>query len=144
MAVLTIKYTKVIINTKMALYIRDSGGTKKDMAMEFKHGQMVPSMKVIGKKIKHVGKVPSSMLTVTYIKVSGEMIKPMVMGHIIIRMVQSMKVDGKMIFKKAMELRHGKTAQFTKVTTKKDKNMELVSTFGQMVLFIRETGLTIR
>ena len=66
--------------SKMVQSIKVSGQATKNMAMEFKYGQMEQGMRDTGSTIKHVGKANSGMLMETFLKENGKMTRPMGMG----------------------------------------------------------------
>jgi hypothetical protein len=81
MASLKMKIVKIRLkkrkntNFQMGQYIQDNGEVQKGMVMEYKYGLMEPSMREIGKTIKHTEKGNFIMLKVIYMKEIGFKIK---------------------------------------------------------------------
>ena len=72
----------------------------KDTVQAFKFGQMEPSMRVSGKKIRPVVRVSSSTLTVTNMKENGKQTNHMGMEFSWVALMDlGMKDTGKMIIK---------------------------------------------
>lgn len=113
-----------------------------DMAMVSRFGQMVPNMKDIGKKIRHMVKASFGMLTVMSLMEHGKKIKHMGMGFTFMSMVLSMKVNGKMICNMEKEWKFGQMDQSMMDIIKKGKNMVEVSMFGVTALLTTACGKT--
>ena len=81
---------------KMVLFIKANGMERKGMDLEYKCGLMEPSIKDIGKIIKHMDKVHSGMFTATNTKESGKEIRHTAMANIPAVMEQHTKEIGDM------------------------------------------------
>lgn len=69
------------------------------------------------------------------------MTRQMALEPIFTRMEPNTKGNGSMIFNKVMGLNNGEMVQNIKVTTRKEKKMDLASISGQMVQDIKEIGV---
>jgi len=85
----------------------------------------------------------SGMLKVIIIRVNGRMIKPMVMECICIRMEPSMKECGRMIYRMEKGLRYGKMVVIILGYIRKERNMDMETIIGVMVVFIKGSGTRI-
>jgi hypothetical protein len=86
---------------KMGLFTKANGKEMLDMATEFKNGQMVPSMRDIGRITKLTAKVYSGMSMVTNMRDGGSETKPMATVNTLTAMEPHTKEIGKMIFSMA-------------------------------------------
>lgn len=68
------------INSLLELFMRVNGKVPQEMVMEFKSGQMVPCMKVIGRITRQMGRESLLMLMEMCLTDIGKEIKLMVMG----------------------------------------------------------------
>ena len=101
----------------MALSIPVSGEMAKETAMECSNGLIIPSMKVIGHKIKLMGMGHYFMLMGMYMKATGLMIRPMGKVSILMLMVRIIMVSGKMTSNMVLALKNGLMGQFMRVNT---------------------------
>ena len=120
--------------------IRDSGEDRAEKVMEFKYGQMEPSILVFGKKIKLMVKDSSFMLMEMFMKVSGLRTKHMEMADTSMQMEPCTRDNGSTIFKTDQEWKNGPMALLSKGLIKTVLRMDQVIISGLMDLSIMGNG----
>ena len=129
----------------MELITRVSGTLKLNNAMAevIKYGVMEAYMKDIGRVIRQMVVVDSSMQTVTFMMVTGKMIKLMGSVSTLTLMVLSMKDIGLTISSMAKARSTGQMARNMKATISMERKMVMVSSCGLTDLVIVESLSTI-
>jgi hypothetical protein len=127
---------------RINLYTMGSGMLRRTNVMVgvFSTGLMAASMKVIGKMIRPMLKVVSSMPMVIYTKASGSMTRHMDMEPIHTPMELDTRGIGKKISKTAWVKKHGLIQHVTRVNIDKVKSQELVNSNGPMAQNIKASS----
>lgn len=99
----------------------------REMAMAYSNGLIIPSMKVIGHKIKLMGMVHCFTPMETSMRATGWRIKPMEKVSIPMPMALIIMVSGKMTNSMALVLRNGLMEQYMKVNTVMERRMAWVN-----------------
>lgn len=94
------------INSPQGPYMRENGRVLQGMVMEFKSGQMVLCMRVIGVTTRLMGRENLLMQMATYSMDIGKEIRRMDMVFINMLMGADMKENGEMTYNMVMELKY--------------------------------------
>lgn len=121
-----------------------SGLAASEMAMVYKNGQMVHSMRANGKTTELTAKENSLTSTETSMMENGLMIKLMVTESIIISTVLNTRVNGETICNMVKEKRVGLMDLCTKGNTWPVRSMEWVCIVGTTAPNTMESGMRIK
>jgi hypothetical protein len=117
---------------KTELNIRVNGKKISDMGLEFKFGQMVQSMRGIGRTTKLMVKAYSGMFMATNMKVTGKEIRHMGMANTPTATELLTKANGEMTCSTEKVLNSGTITQNMKVNIERERNTVPDVTLGKM------------